>query len=52
MGPTEDCYIGPMPLSWVFNPILYYLSPKIVICQEPLTVDLQQVPLDLAHLEP
>ena len=40
------------PIFMVFNPIFCYMSPKIVIFQEPLIIDLQQVPLDLACLEP
>ena len=39
MGPQEDFWIGPIPLSLVFNPILCYMSPKIEIFHEPLIVE-------------
>ena len=39
MGHKEDCCIGHIPFWWVFNPILCYLSPKILIFQEPLIIE-------------
>ena len=39
MGCKEDCCIDPIPFWWIFNPILCYLSPKILIFQELLIIE-------------